>query len=163
MLSLAAASAESAPTTRKPLTSFVLSDQYGNAHNCELGRGKITVLMIADREGYEAIDDWVRALRAQYGSRLAYVGVSDVAAVPATFRSIVRNGIKKKFKQPILLDWQGKLVRSLPVAKKLANIFVVGGDGAIVTSVQGSAGQEKVLELCSQIDNRLEALTSPAQ
>lgn len=143
--------AEKAPECLRP---FELPDQYGKLHRCEF-KQQATVLLVADRDSHQDVDSWVSSLKEQYGSRVDLVGIADVSAVPPLLRSLVRNGIGKKFKHPILLDWNGKVLAQLPLSKKTTHVFLVIAGGGIIASAQGPADDKTVAKFRVEIDAAL--------
>jgi hypothetical protein len=133
--------------------SFELADQFGQLRTCEFAPGCAPlVLTIADRGGSEQVAGWIAAVKARYGGRIRIEGVADLSKVPVLLRPLVRSKFKSVSDYPVMLDWEGKVVRWFPVAGKEANIYVINDGGVVLEADHGAATEQRLKKLYDCLD-----------
>jgi len=142
------------------LAPFELRDQYNCPHRISFPAAGVTLMTVADRKGSEQIDGWVGPLKEHYGGRIAIEGIADLSAVPCLLRSMVREQFKKRRAYPVMLDWEGPVVRRFNYRKDEANLFVVDREGYIAGRVAGAATDGGLKTLFAAIDG---ALSKPSR
>ena len=144
----------SGAATKVP-TSIELHDQYDAPQKLSFPSTNITVLTIADKKGSEQVDGWIAALKPRYAGRIKILGIADVGGAPA----FVHDKIRKKFQEtrpyPVMMDWSGKVCAQLSYKPDVANILVIGRNGAILGRFSGLANVPKLAEACSLLDRVL--------
>jgi hypothetical protein len=133
------------------LRAFELKDQFGKAQRFQIPLPQVTVLTVADRKGSEQLGGWVKKLKEHYGGRLSILGVADVTKVPAMMRPLVRSRFKQRYEHSILLDWEGVCSRQLTVVADQANLFVLGTNGVVTLTLNGSCDDAKLRQLFGAI------------
>jgi hypothetical protein len=126
---------------------FELKDQHDRMHAFSFPRTNLTIVLIADHKGSEQLENWIQPIYEQFGKSVAIVGVADVSAVPPGLRGIVQRAFVKKLSYPVMLDWRGDVVRQFAPAKKQANIYLLGANGAVMKWWAGKAELEKMEDL----------------
>ncbi len=117
---------------------FELEDQFGH------------VLTIADREGAEQLEGWIRALVQRYGDSIEIWGLARVVGVPRTLRPLLRAMFRSRVPHPVMLDWDGRIVETLGFQPRLANVLIIETDGRIVARFTGPAHPD-ALQTCFQV------------
>jgi len=156
MLAACRASAgEAQPLATNAPAVIELHDQYEAPRKLAFPATNITVLTIADRKGSEQVDGWIAALKPRYAGRIKILGIADVGGAPA----FVHDKIRKKFQEtrpyPVMMDWSGKVCAQLSYKPDVANILVIGRNGAILGRFSGLANVPKLAEACSLLDRVL--------
>ena len=132
-----------------------LHDQYDAPQKLSFPSTNITVLTIADKKGSDQVDGWIAALKPRYAGRIKILGIADVGGAPV----LVHGKIRKKFQEtrpyPVMMDWSGKVCAQLSYKPDVANILVIGRDGAILGRFSGLANVPKLAEACSLLDRVL--------
>lgn len=134
---------------------FLLKDQYNNEISFELPRQKVTILAIADKDGAEQLEEWLRPLVEKYGDKVDFQGIAELSGVPGIAKGIVRNVIKKKTAHPIMLDWKGDVSRRYGFQKDTANLFLIDKEGNIVARRFGTVNSIRLMAFSSDIDQLL--------
>jgi hypothetical protein len=151
-ISVHAATAESFPGRAAP---FELLDQYGKQHCYVFPRPKVSVLLFADREGSEQIENWVRPLYKRYQDTIDINGVAILKGVPTFAQGLVRTLIRNRIQYPVMLDWSGDMAKIYDLQPGAVNLIVVSREGGITLRVNGASNQENLLQCFSQIDRLL--------
>jgi hypothetical protein len=161
MLAAARASGDEVrPLATNAPAAIELNDQYDVPQKLVFPATNITVLTIADRKGSEQVDDWISVLKPRYAGRITFCGIAAVGGAPA----FVHARIRKKFQEartfPVMMDWSGKVCAQFSYKKDVANILVMGRDGAILGRFSGVATGPNIAETCALLD---QALSNPPQ
>lgn len=153
LLCAAAGLAKGAPTNAPlALASFGLPDQYGAEHKLLFPAANVTVITVADKKGSEQVDAWVAPLAEHYGERIAIVGIADVSKVPRLFRATVQKRFKKRWTHPVMLDWDGTVVRGFNYCPDEANIFVIDRQGRVTGRFSGATNEASLRALLKAVD-----------
>lgn len=131
---------------------FTLEDQFGNEVAVKFPSNRPVVLVFGDREGSAQVEGWVRPVYGKYTDKLYIFGIAELSAVPWAAKPVVRRIIKSKSKNPIMLDWSGKVSKSYGCEKGKANVFVVSPAGKITAVKRGAATGAALKELYREID-----------
>lgn len=126
------------------LRPFAIADQFGHTNRVVFPAPRPILLLMGDRRGYEQVDTWIPLLKDKWASDLEIVGLADVSAAPWFVRSRIIEGIRKKYSQPLLLDFEGALSRQLKGTPKLANVFLVHTNGQVLAHVAGLPEKESL-------------------
>jgi hypothetical protein len=141
------------------LAPFELRDQYETPHRISFPAIHVTLMTVADRKGSGQIDGWIGPIKERYGDRIAIEGVADMSSVPAPLRSFVRERFKKSRAYPVMLDWDGPVVRSFGYHKDEANLFVIDRQGRIKFHVFGATNPVALRQVFAAIDLALPETT----
>ena len=143
------------PTNSVVFAPISLADQYGTDRRCDFKGNRLTVLTIANRQGFEQIGAWVLAVKERYGTKVDIEGIADVSAVPGPLRAMIRKKLKARVEYPIMLDWSGEVIRRFDLSKNVANVFLVGDRGKLLLTMHGLPDKTKLEKLFSAIDSGL--------
>jgi hypothetical protein len=116
------------------VVEFRLSDQFGRPHATADHRGRAYLLVGAGKGGRAAGTAWVERLRAMQGDSagavpVPVIAVADLRGVPRLLRRLVRGRFPDDPRQPVLLDWDGVVARSLGFDAQTCTIVVVDPAG----------------------------------
>ncbi len=139
------------------LHSFRLPDQFGTNHHHTFPRSRPLLLVVGDRKGVEEVDAWLGPLKQYWGRTTDIAGVADVRAVPRFLRDRVVTGIRKARTHPVMLDFDGTVLASMPCARRTANVFVVRPDGVLATNVTGLPSEAALASLAEALHPLLAA------
>ena len=128
---------ESKLKTKAP--AFELEDQFKKKFSFKFPAKKVTVFVFGDRKGSEQIEGWVRPLYEKHTDKIEIYGIAELSAVPGIAKGFVRNLIKSKSKNSIMLDWSGKVSKDFGSETEKANVFVVSKEGEIIAEKRGAA------------------------
>ena len=78
-----------------------------------------------------------------------------MSAVPCLLRSMVREQFKKCRAYPVMLDWEGPVVRRFNYRKDQANLFVVDREGRVACRAAGAATDGGLKTVFAAIDGAL--------
>jgi hypothetical protein len=134
---------------------FSLKDQFGKVYDYKFPREKVSILAFGDKDGSEQLEPWIRQIYEKYTDKVDIQGVAELSAVPGIARGIVRAMIKKKSKQPVMLDWEGKVSKEFKYEKKLANIYLIDKAGKVIVKEVGIADEAKLKKIFTEIDKLL--------
>jgi len=134
-----------------------LRDQYDTVQILAFPSTNITVLTIADKRGAEQLADWIALLKSRYAGRIEIRGLADVGGAPGFVQGKIRRKFQDSHKYPVMLDWTGKVCAQLGYEKGVANILILGHDGAILGRSTGPATEQA----CAEFNIVLEKSLSP--
>ena len=134
------------------LTDFQLSDQESKPRTYRFPKAKVTVMTIANHKGSEQLAPWIQRIRDRYETRIDIDGVADVSSVPGILQSTVRDSFRKKLTYPVMLDWDGDVVKQFGYKKGVANIYLIDHAGRIVKQMNGPVSDAGAQELFREID-----------
>ena len=158
-LALPARAADSAKlegaSTKLVCPSFTLPDQFEVLHKFNFPRTNLLVLTIADKEGHEEVDAWVQPLKEHFSGRVGIAGIADVRGVPGLWHGSIREKFQKLRPHPVMMDWDGRVIKLLPVEKHRANVFVLNRDGVVLFRTSGDANKLSLATLLSSIEKAL--------
>lgn len=153
MLLMATSAPATTPNGRLP--DFSIEDQYKREWSRSDFLGSITVFMISDRSGYEYNDNWLNILLPRFQTSVRFVPVADVQIVPGFLKPLIRSRFKDSFTYPILMDWDGQLVKAFNTTSGLPNLVLVGRDGTVVYSTYGKGSREQIERLARKLEEML--------
>jgi hypothetical protein len=129
------------------LKNFSLRDQHERSHAIRFPRTNVSFIVVADHKGSKQLEKWIQPVYERFGQRVAIAGVADLSKVPFGLRGFVRRAFVKELDYPVMLDWQGDVVRQFAPQKDNANVFVVATNGTVLRRWTGNADREKLAEL----------------
>jgi hypothetical protein len=137
------------------LTTVYLMDQFNQPQSLVFPQPAISVLTVADRKGSEQITAWVKSLKERLSQGIRIRGVADVSTVPRVLRPFVRKRFAEKFKHPVMLDWEGRLVGQLNPRRRVANVYLLGTNGVVLLALSGEVTTSALEQLAAVIDNNI--------
>jgi hypothetical protein len=140
--------------TNAPAT-IALRDQFDAAQRISFPTTNVFLFTIADEKGSEQIAAWVAPVKERFHERVEICGIADVSAVPRPLRGLVRKQFRQAQAHPVMLDWTGDTVKAFGCASDQVNVFVVEGEGRILSRVVGPASEAKLHDLFSVLDETL--------
>lgn len=156
-LGLVTASGAAALDQGQKAPAFKLQDQFGKTWDLAAQKGRVVVIVAADRDSGRAMDPWVSNLKSTYGSRITLVGLLDLHSIPGLFRGIAKSRIRKETSDPLALDFGGQIAKAYGVSSKLPTVVVIDREG-IVRSAQTLAHTPDVFKVtAAAIDQALSA------
>lgn len=151
----APATKTSATSTNLVCASFELHDQFEALHKFSFPRTNLLVLTIADKQGHEQVDGWVQPLKARFAGRVAIAGIADVRGVPGLWHGSIREKFQKLRSHPVMMDWDGQVIKLLPVEKHHAHVFVLNREGVVLFRTAGEAKTDSLKALLASIERAL--------
>ena len=137
--------------------NFVLEDQHREEHRYRFPRERVTVLFLADREGAEGLEDWVRPLYDRYELDVDLRGIAELSEAPRIFRGLIRLGFRQVLEYPVLMDWEGEVCEALNYPGEVPRVVVAAPDGEIALKVDGEAEPERIARVVETVDDLLQA------
>lgn len=128
-----------------------LPDQFGKNHQITFPKDRPVLVTAADMKGADAMTPWITALKNHYRTNAIFIGIADVRSVPLPLRSFVRSKFKKKYTYPVLLDWNGAILKQLSPKASVPNIYLFSKTGEVLRHIHGPFAGEKLQELATQI------------
>ena len=132
-----------------------LRDQFDTPQRLSFPTTNLVVLTIADRKGSEEVDGWIAALKPVYSGRVDFRGLANVAGVPGLFQAKVRRKFQETRKYPVMMDWSGTACAQFGYQREVANVLVIGRDGAILARLCGGATDAAVAAARASLDAAL--------
>ena len=77
------------------------------------------------------------------------------AGVPGPLQGMIRGRFRDKYRRPILLDWEGRLIKALPPRKSVVNLFLVDRVGAVFANETGPPTAESKDRVFRALDRAL--------
>ena len=138
--------------------AFELQDQFGASHAVRFPRAAVSVVMLADREGSEQLEAWIRPLCTRYpNGGVDLLGVARLDAVPRALRPLVRALFRRNSAYPVMMDWTGDVTEAYDGAEGRATLVVIDRAGRIQHRVDGPANERALEDCCRRIDDLLVA------
>ena len=128
------------------LIDFKVEDQFKKIHTRDEVRGKLFIIVGADRKGSEFTGAWSNAImsgirRLGVQDQVVEVGLADLRGLPFFLKGMIRGKFAEKSKGWSIMDWKGVFPKAYGFENDKANILVFGPDGALL---HRTSGQEVV-------------------
>jgi hypothetical protein len=114
------------------------------------------IVAVADREGAEQLEAWIRPLKQEFGDRVDFFAIADVRPVPGPLQGMIRRSFRKRFSYRVAMDWKGVAVERLSAKPEVANLILLNRSGLIVTTVRGEAAGDNLALMTRAIRQELE-------
>lgn len=124
--------------TGQTAPAFKIADQFGKVWDSSQLKDEVVVVVTANRDSGRAMDPWVSKLKAKYGSKITLLGLMDLHTIPGIVRGMAKSRIRKETKDPLMLDFNGKVASNYLVNSKNPTVVVIG-KGSIVKAMSTSA------------------------
>ena len=130
--------------------SYVLEDQYGNEHKSVNIQGKRQLLFLADRSGSDFTSNWTKVLEPLYRNTIEFVAFADVSSVPGFLKGFIKGKFKDSYSNPILMDWEGKLLEYYNCPEGIPTIVFIDNKGIIRYKISGK-GTSSELQMLNEV------------
>ena len=150
-----AATKTTATPTNLVCPSFELRDQFEALHKFSFPRTNLLVLTIADKQGHEEVDGWMQPLKEHFAGRVGIAGIADVRGVPGLWHGSIREKFQKLRTHSVMMDWEGRVIKLLPVEKHHANVFVLNREGVVLFHAAGDANKRSLMTLLTSVEHAL--------
>jgi hypothetical protein len=149
---------------------LVLQTQYDSVVSLQAMRGNVVVLVYGDREGSTYMSSYVKAVRERWpaggADAVRLVEAADLRGVPG----VMKGYAKGRFRQPtssgsrrvpVVLDWRGDIARRFGATGKLANAYVLDGDGIFRWTDAGTGTPEQVAAFLAAVEAARKPVRDP--
>lgn len=135
----------------KRIMIFEMEDQYGKKHTHEELRGKIFMVMGADKAGSGYTETWTIAIQDGLKERedaepVELVPAPQLGDVPKLLRGTVKKFIAKDSKRWLLFDWESKFTKAYSLKPGTANILLFDAKGNLVRKISKTKVDPKIVE-----------------
>lgn len=137
------------------LHDFELKDQHEITRRYFFPKTNLSFVVVADQKGSEQLPKWIQPVHDRFATCIDIDGVADMSPVPAPLRSVVRRAFLKQSSYPVMLDWEGKVVKQFKPQPGVANVYIVGRNGVILESWSGPASGEQVKHLLAALKRHM--------
>lgn len=153
LLTLATAPSLAEETDNAPadtLVAFSLPDQFDATHTDQELRGRVTLVMWADRKGNDHRSRWTRVLARELDDEITtgqvrLLLVAHLDGVPG----FIKGRVMKRFKredEPALLDWEGLFAATYVPEPDHLNLLVFDADGRLVHEAAAARLDQDLLD-----------------
>ena len=130
---------------------FLLKDQHGRTFNLRELEGQLVVIIARNKKGESQNHLWNIKIREKYGDRITILGVADLRSVPFFMKDKIKENFKK-YKNSILLDWDGKVADAYGFNENISNIILIDKKGYIRFIYSGNITEKAVDSLFRAIN-----------
>ncbi len=105
-----------------------MADQFGEEVSHTDLDGKWTVMMVADRQGStfsSELGAYLESGLSPLYPDMVFMAVANLEGAPRLIRSLIRKGIRRSNKTPVLLDWRGIFQASYPLSEQSVDVFFI--------------------------------------
>ena len=152
MLAWTAMAASNAPHR---LHAFALKDQYEQMRHFDFPKTNLSFVVVADQKGSDQLPKWIQPVHDRFGPRIDIDGVADMSPVPAPLRGLVRRSFLKHSSYPVMLDWEGAVVKQFRPRPNVANVYLVAKDGTVLENWSGPATSDQLKQLLAALERHL--------
>ncbi|MFO1477516.1 MAG: hypothetical protein U1F98_12795 [Verrucomicrobiota bacterium] len=129
-----------------------LEDQFGQKQTLTFPATNVTVLTIADREGSKQVGEWAQTLDARFGSRIRLAGIADTHGAPWFVKGRILSSLKKTYKHPVMIDWEGAVTSKFRCVPDAVNIFVFTPQGELAARCDGPMKPESLQAIVAAVE-----------
>jgi len=140
----------------KKAYNFTLRDQFDKTHYWTSFKGKPTVIILSDRAGSDFVDNWVKPLQKNLGTKVKFVPIAEVSIAPGFVHGLIRSGIRDKYTYPLYLDWDGDTYKYYQCKPNIPNVFFVGEDEKISFTMAGNGSTTEVAFFIENVEKLLQ-------
>ena len=134
-----------------PVPTFSIEDQYEKTWKTSNYSGKPALYVVCDRDAYDYVENWTKKLVPKYKENIHFVPVADVTSVPGFLKGYIRGRFKDEFKYPVLMDWEGILVKGLNMKAGHPTLVLTDGSGIVKYRAWGKGSDDEVTKLEKKI------------
>lgn len=137
--------------------SFAIEDQFEKKWTKADYSNKVTLYMVCDRDGYDYADNWTDKLVPKFKSRIHFVPVADVSPVPGLLKGYIRGKFKDNFTFPVLMDWEGTLVKAFDMKEGYPTLIITDKTGVIQYRAWGKGSESEVRRIQEKLEQLLDS------
>lgn len=127
--------------------AYTVEDQNERAWKRGDFSKKPVLYVLCDLDAYDHVDNWTKELVPKYKSKIHFVPVADVSTVPGLIKGYVRGKFKDEFDYPILMDWEGVLVKALGMKAGYPTLVITKADGTMTYHAWGKGSTKQIERL----------------
>lgn len=136
-------------------TTWQLDDQFGRPHRSSELAGTPVLLIAGGSPAAKTFDAWIDAVLAAYGVSpdslpFAVIGIADVGNAPRIVHPLIRLGLPRDHRRPVMVDPNGIVSRRYGIDKSTSNQVVLARDGKVLLHLRGipvdTAGVRRLAE-----------------
>ncbi len=124
--------------------AYTVEDQNERSWKLSNFSDKPVLYVLCDLEAYDHVDNWTKELVPRYKSKIHFVPVADVSAVPGLMKGYIRGKFKDEFDYPILMDWEGVLVKALRMKPGFPTLVITKADGTMTYHAWGKGTKKQI-------------------
>ena len=133
--------------------SFVLEDQFSREHTVKFpSKERLSILVVADREGSAQVPGWVEALYRRYGDRIPIHGIAALPNVPFFVRPALKAMFRRNIKQPLLLDWGSQFSDLFGFSPGQTLVVILNQEGRVLFRSRGPASRDRLSACFRAVD-----------
>lgn len=136
---------------------FELSDQFNKKWKLNDLKGKVVVLIVANRNSGKAMGPWVDKLKAGYADKIQLLGLLDLHDIPGIGRGMAKSRIRKETQEPMMLDFKGNTAKEHEVTSKCPVTVVIDKSGVTKAVQKTSCNPDALKSITDAIDAALKA------
>jgi hypothetical protein len=137
------------------VSNFGLKDQNDKYTEVNFPSDRPVILIFGDRKGAGQIGGWSEPLYRDHGEKVYIFGIASLGGVPSYARGLVRRLIKRQTSYPVLLDWGGKVAKSIEYEAGKAFVVVVSRDGSVKVKRSGPASESGLTAIKEELNKLL--------
>ena len=137
--------------------AFAIEDQFEKKWTKADYNNKVALYMVCDRDGYDYADNWTDKLVPKFKNRIHFVPVADVSPVPGLLKGYIRGKFKDNFTFPVLMDWEGTLVKAFDMKEGYPTLIITDKTGVIQYRAWGKGSESEVRRLQEKLEQLLDS------
>jgi hypothetical protein len=124
------------------LIDFRVEDQFRKIHTRDEVRGKVFIIVGADRKGSEFTGAWNDAIMTGVremgvADQVISVVLADLRGLPFFLKGMIRGKFAERSKGWSIMDWKGVFPKAYGFEKDVSNVLVFGPDGRLLHRTSG--------------------------
>ena len=139
-----------------PVPTFTIEDQYEKEWKKSNYTGKPALYVLCDRDAYDYVENWTKELVPKYKSQLHFIPVADVRTVPGFLKGYIRGRFKDEFTYPVLMDWDGVLIKGLNMKEAHPTLILTNDAGVVTYRAWGKGSKDEVARLEKKVKELVE-------
>lgn len=137
--------------------TFSIEDQFEKKWTKADYSNKVALYMVCDRNGYDYADNWTDKLVPKFRNRIHFVPVADVSPVPGLLKGYIRGKFKDNFSFPVLMDWEGTLVKAFEMKEGYPTLIITDKTGVIQYRAWGKGSENEVRRIQEKLEQLLDS------
>lgn len=144
------------------LIDFKVEDQFKKIHTRDEVRGKVFIIVGADRKGSEFTAAWSDAImkgvrEMGVADQVISVGLADLRGLPFFLKGMIRGKFAERSRGWSIMDWKGVFPKAYEFEKDRSNILVFGPAGRLLHRTSGQeTDPEQIRTILAKIEAALE-------
>jgi predicted transcriptional regulator len=136
---------------------FELPDQFNKKWKLDDLKGKVVVVVVANRNSGKAMAPWVDKLKASYADKIQLLGLLDLHDIPGIGRGMAKSRIRKETKDPMMLDFKGNTAKAHEVTSKCPVTVVIDKAGVAKAIQKTNCTPDALRSITDAIDAAIKA------